>query len=415
MYQKEIEGLLKSNDLTPLQKKAAESFLSTGIPNTKVEAYKYTSFNKSLPEALNLSQENFQLSRDSFSKFTLENATHLFFENGNLNLDLSSFSEGVKINELSGDLSEIGNDPFETFTYLNSKKRWSLELKKGEKLSPIVIHYFSHSMEKDFQPNLLEVTVPTHTEVTIFEVFESSEENSSTQLPFTSLNLQAGARVEHIKANLNQMATNQVSTLKATLERDAWFNSITFNVGGGLSRNNIEVKLNESNATANVHGLFTTRANQHCDNFSNIHHAKERTYSSQLYKGILDDESRGAFTGRIVVHRDAQEVDSNQLNKNLLLSKKAKIDTRPQLEVYADDVKCAHGATIGQISEEEVFYLESRGIPKAQAQKMLCHAFANEVLELIENKDISNWLGEVLFERFEKFALEDLSSKLVRK
>src|SRR5690606_18005114 len=137
-------------------------------------------------------------------------------------------------------------------------------------------------------------------------------------------------------------------------------------------------------AHTNVHGLFALRGEQHADQHVSLNHLGAHTTSDQLFKMVLDDEAHGVFTGRLEIAPNAQKVDAAQLNKNLILSKKAHVDTRPQLMVHADDVKCAHGATVGQLSPDEVFYLQSRGLSQARAQKILCHAFASDALMQIE-------------------------------
>jgi Fe-S cluster assembly protein SufD len=159
-----------------------------------------------------------------------------------------------------------------------------------------------------------------------------------------------------------------------------------------------------------VNGLYALNKLEHSDIFSVIHHNAPHTNSDQLFKGILADESHGAFTGKIIIAKDAQLVNSNQLNKNLMLSRKAHISTRPQLLVAADDVKCAHGATIGQLSPDEEFYLESRGINKDKAKKMLCHGFAMDVLFLIENLKIQAVAAQLLNESFEKAIDSEIKS-----
>lgn len=155
--------------------------------------------------------------------------------------------------------------------------------------------------------------------------------------------------------------------------------------------------------------MYALTKNEHADIFSSINHQAAHTNSDQLFKGILAGESYGAFTGKINIAQDAQQVNSNQLNKNLMLSKKAHIDTRPQLLVAADDVKCAHGATIGQLSQEEEFYLESRGIKKDKAKRMLCHGFAADVLYKIDNKKILERALKLLETNFEQTALSEMT------
>ncbi len=168
------------------------------------------------------------------------------------------------------------------------------------------------------------------------------------------------------------------------------------------SQNRLVANLNGEGAEARIDGLFALWGEQHCHTDSLIRHNCARTTCRQLFKGLLGDAAFGAFSGRVVVARDAQEVSSHQLSKNLLLGPKARVDTRPELEVYADNVQCAHGATVGQLSEEEIFYLQGRGIPYREALGLLCHAFANEILQLVEHPSARRWIGQIFLQHFQR-------------
>jgi Fe-S cluster assembly protein SufD len=170
---------------------------------------------------------------------------------------------------------------------------------------------------------------------------------------------------------------------------------------GGKVRNNLHVKLNGENANCHANGLFLTDKQQHVDNFTIIEHRVPHCISNQHYKGVLDDNSTGAFSGKIHVFPDAQKTVAYQTNNNVLLTRDAKMHTKPQLEIYADDVKCSHGATLGQINENALFYLQTRGIPKEEARLMLMYAFADEVISGIKEEAL-------------RFRIEDLVSKRLR-
>ncbi len=172
-----------------------------------------------------------------------------------------------------------------------------------------------------------------------------------------------------------------VSTLRLQQGRSANVASHSVLLGGGLVRNNVHPVLAGEGADCLINGLFIGNGRQHIDNYMLVEHASPHCSSRQFYNGILDGHSRGVFHGRIIVHKDAQKTDAKQTNRNLLLSDDAQIDTKPQLEIYADDVKCTHGATIGQLEEDELFYLRSRGIDEAAARRLLLFAFASECLE----------------------------------
>lgn len=183
-----------------------------------------------------------------------------------------------------------------------------------------------------------------------------------------------------------------VSTLRVEQGRSSNVTSHTVLLGGALVRNNVHPVLAGEGGECLINGLFVASGRQHMDNFMRVEHASPHCDSRQFYHGILDDQSHGVFSGRIIVHKDAQKTDAKQTNNNLLLSQEAQIDTKPQLEIYADDVKCTHGATIGQIDENAIFYLRSRGIAEEAARAMLLLGFANESLGRMKVEPIRNYL-----------------------
>jgi len=189
------------------------------------------------------------------------------------------------------------------------------------------------------------------------------------------------AHVSHYMIEREHKEAFNVSTLRIQQGRTANVASHSFLLGGGLVRNNVHPVLAGEGGECLINGLFVGSGKQHLDNYMHVEHASPHCASRQFYNGILDDKAHGVFHGRIVVHKDAQKTDAKQTNRNLLLSDDAQIDTKPQLEIYADDVKCTHGATIGQIDENALFYLRSRGMSEAEARRLLLLAFASECVE----------------------------------
>ena len=177
------------------------------------------------------------------------------------------------------------------------------------------------------------------------------------------------------------LQTYNFSTLRIEQARNANVVSHSLLLGGGLVRNNVHPVLAGYGGECLINGLFIGSGRQHLDNYMLVEHRSPHCASRQFYNGILDDRSHGVFHGRIIVHKDAQKTDAKQTNRNLLLNDDAQINTKPQLEIYADDVKCTHGATIGQIEENALFYLRSRGIDEVDARRLLLQAFAGECLD----------------------------------
>jgi len=208
-----------------------------------------------------------------------------------------------------------------------------------------------------------------------------------------------GAVVDHYKVQREDTSAFHVATLAAQLGRSTSFSTHNISLGGALVRNDINVVLAEG-TEAIVNGLYIVNGTQHVDNHTSIDHAKPHGTSHELYKGILDDKSSAVFNGRIIVRKDAQKTDSKQTNKNLVLSDDAVIDTKPELQILADDVRCTHGATIGQLDAESMFYLQSRGIGKQQARSLLTYAFAQDIIDRIQVPALREQLEKFLFEKF---------------
>jgi len=192
------------------------------------------------------------------------------------------------------------------------------------------------------------------------------------------------AQFDYSRIQNEHNGSKQVSHLFFHQERDSRVTDSTISLHGGLIRNNISVQLNGEGCENNTYGLYLTDKGQHIDNYVFIDHAKPNCVSNQLFKGVLDDFATGAFNGRILVRKDAQKTQAYQANNNILLTDDVDIKTRPQLEIYADDVKCSHGATVGQLDENALFYLRARGIPKKEAKLLLMYAFAFEVIQKIK-------------------------------
>lgn len=212
-----------------------------------------------------------------------------------------------------------------------------------------------------------------------------------------------GAVVDHYKVQLEAPGAFHVATMQVQLGRSANFSSTSISLGGALVRNDVNAVLSEG-TDATLNGLYIVNGTQHVDNHTSIDHAKPHGASHELYKGILDGKASAVFNGRILVRKDAQKTDSKQTNKNLVLSDEAVIDTKPELQILADDVRCTHGATIGQLDAEAMFYLQSRGIGKRQARSLLTYAFAQDIVDRIKVQPLRDSLERILFEKFHEHA-----------
>lgn len=225
-------------------------------------------------------------------------------------------------------------------------------------------------------------------EADVIETFLSLGEGETLTNAVTEIELAPGARLDHQKIQAEAAHAWHVATLHARLARDSRFHSHNVSFGAAIVRNDVGAILDGENAECHLYGLTLADGRQLVDNHTSLDHAKPHCPSWEMYKAILAGQARSIFSGRILVRQDAQKTDAKQSNRNLILSREALAFTRPQLEIYANDVKCTHGATIGRLDEEQLFYLRSRGIRRAQAHELLIHAFAAEVLDKIDRPDV---------------------------
>jgi Fe-S cluster assembly protein SufD len=220
----------------------------------------------------------------------------------------------------------------------------------------------------------------------------------------TEIALAPNARLEHYKTVSEAEAGNHLSTVEARLDRDSYYGAYGFSMQGQIVRNQVCVRLEGENAECNLVGLYLNDRDRLLDNALDITHVAPHCRSRILYKGILGDSSKAVFAGKVHVHREAQQTDSDQLSNNLLLSDSATIDAKPQLEIYADDVKCTHGATIGSPPEEVVFYFRARGIGEAMARAMLTYGFADEIVEEVKIDPLTQRLNAYIFAKYSPIA-----------
>lgn len=233
----------------------------------------------------------------------------------------------------------------------------------------------------------------------IVETFASLRDGAYFSNAVTEILVGDNAAIEHVKVQRESERAFHIGTLQAALKRDARLFSLNFAYGGQLARSDINAVLDGPGGEAHLNGLYCATGEQLLDNHTLIDHAMPHCASREVYKGILAGRSRGVFNGKVYVRPDAQKTDGKQTNKNLLLSDEALVNTKPQLEIFANDVRCTHGATIGQLEEEQVFYLRSRGIGERDARGMLTHAFANEILDMVKIPALRSQLEQALFRR----------------
>ena len=236
---------------------------------------------------------------------------------------------------------------------------------------------------------------------TVLESYLATDSTAYFTNAVTEIVAGDNASLEHVKFQDEAPEAFHLATIAGNLGRTSNVKVHSFALGARLSRNNIRAKLAGEGLECILNGLYLTRGEQLADHHMIVEHAQPHCASHEYFNGILDDKSKGVFHGRIYVHPVAQKTDAKQTNKNLLLSDDATADTKPQLEIYADDVKCTHGATVGQLNDESIFYLRSRGLSEDTARRMLIHAFAGEIIARVKHAAVREELDKVIWERLE--------------
>ena len=236
-----------------------------------------------------------------------------------------------------------------------------------------------------------------------YETLGGGQVDTSVPVHFTDavteVVMRRGATLRLYKMQRESLSAYHVAATRATLERDASLTSVTIDLGGGLVRHDQTVTLAEGGATTRLNGLYLGDGSRHIDNHTVIDHAAPDTASDEVFKGILNDASHGVFVGQVLVRRDSQRVVAHQVNKNLVLSDDAEVDTQPKLEILADDVQCTHGAAIGRLDPNSLFYLNARGLGEREARELLVHGFVNEVIRTIEDDAIRQYTDDAVLAR----------------
>ena len=337
----------------------------------------------------------------------------LVFVNGMYSPDLSTSSGAVVAGSLAhaieaGNpiveryLGRIANFDRHAFTALNTafvRDGTLIEiLPEAQIEQPIHLVFVSDGDCVSHPRNL--IVAGRHSRASVVESYVSLRDSTYFTNAVTEIVVSEGAHLDHFKIQRESELAFHVGTVEAKQEANSQFHSFSFAVGGSLARTNIYTALDGDAATCTLNGLYLTDGSQHIDNQTSIEHIAPNCPSHEVYKGVLDGRSHGVFNGKVYVHPEAQKTDGKQSNNNLLLSPQARVDTKPQLEIFADDVKCTHGATVGRLDDVAMFYLNSRGIGSEGARTLLTYAFAADVLESIELAAVRESLEKAVLSRF---------------
>lgn len=361
---------------TEVNKKAFDMLLEIGLPHKKSEAYKYTPITSILEK--NIDWNLATVSKFNPSDLYKSEGSHLVTLNGVYSKEDSKLHPDHKISIEK--VSEGKHDPFSLLNTAFATEELTIESTNTDK--PIFIYHYSSR----FVSPRIKVSVKENQQLTIVEKIIS--QNKSFTNSYIEFMVGKNAIANHTKI---QNYTSETYTHESTFShvaRDGKFYNNTFSFEGAMVRNSMTVNIEDENCEAFMFGLFLLDKRSHVDNNTSVDHQKPNTYSNELYKGILDERSTGVFNGKIYVRQEAQKTNAFQSNNNILLSDDATLNTKPQLEIWADDVKCSHGCTSGQLDEDAIFYLRARGIDEKSAKGMILNAFAAETMEHLHIEEI---------------------------
>tara|TARA_B110000305_G_scaffold163397_1_gene180725 strand:+ start:2208 stop:3464 length:1257 start_codon:yes stop_codon:yes gene_type:complete len=391
--------------LSENEKKNSISFLNENkLPTTRNEAWKYTRLAK-LGKSKFISS-NSEL--ESIDQYNIDpSATTLVFVNGFFSEELSSndcpnnltwslLSQKNKIEETISDESEY-------FNCLNSAFLVEgVELNIADKAimkNPIqIIHVLNgDAIISNFR---IVVNAGKSSEASIITGFFSENGDSQFSNVISEINVAENAKLTMDKIQYETESTFHISTEKVKQARNSVFTINTATLNGGLVRNNVVVDVDGENCNTHMNGAYLLKNKQHVDNHTLVNHNVPNCDSFELYKGVMDDKSTAVFNGKVIVHKDAQKINAFQSNGNVLISDDATVNSKPELEIFADDVKCSHGSTTGQLDDEAIFYLQCRGLSKKSAHQLMVSAFIGEVLEKFENENVRTYINGLLKSRF---------------
>ena len=409
-YSGEFEKILNrdyfSKDLHPYRKDAFSQLTKEGFPNKKWEEWRFTNLSKIIKGGYRISESNDAPKQDDFlDTYNLDEIDTIVIYNGHYIKDLSSTPEGIKL--LNGEeyLSQnnnkfecINNSPFDLLNTAFVDSGINIVVEKNQNIkNPIRILFIANGEDSIMVNPRLHLDIDNSSNLTFIE-HHVGDAKSFFQNQSIFITAKDNASVEHIRIQSNSENTQNIFNLNINQSKDSNYNFYQYIDGGELTRTNLSVNLNGQNAKCNINSLSISNDKQHVDNNIVVNHNNPNTFSSQFVKSILFDSSSGVFNGRTVVKEDAQKIIAHQTNKNLLLSNTAKMNSNPQLEIYADDVKCSHGSTTGEIDDDSLFYIQSRGIPKSEAVKLIVNGFANEAIKDIPNQEVFLFLQNRILE-----------------
>ena len=388
---------LPDDNLKILRRESFEEFKKHGLPTRKEEYWKYSD-----PSIIS----NIELEFVSSGQYEDRNYD-VILVNGKIvkkfkDCQMGDLSEGLRNGILGEDLLEKKDKPFLNLNNAFAINGCYLILESTSRQTIRILNLITNEGKTQAVYPRCIVLAKRNSETLIFEEFRIMGNGTNFVNSVTDVIVEDGANLEHIIIDDFAKNTYHVANVCVKQYKDSNFVSHNFSMGKKFARRDFNVELNQSGANCNLFGLYFVDKENHIDHHTTIEHKEANCNSNEHYKGILSGKSTGVFNGRIHVHPGAQKTDAIQKNQNLLLSDDAIIHTKPELEIYADDVKCTHGATVGQLDEKGLFYLRSRGLNRKEAQQILIRAYVNEIIENVSDEKIRSELMELILDRLPK-------------
>lgn len=407
--------------LVNLRERAGESFEALDFPTTQVEEWKYTNVAPILktPFRQVFDLDTHGLTAKSIAPLTFADSrrSQLVFVNGLFSRELSNLN-GLPADVIVSNLTDIPAEQAKVvsdhlsvyadyrdnaFTALNTAVIGDgafVHIPKGKAVeAPIHLLFISAASEPTVSHPRVLIVADEGAIATVIESYVSTGEEIYFTNAVTEVFAAPGAVIDHYRLQEESERAFHIGTTEVHQERGSNYTSYAISLGADIARHDLNVALTDEHIETTIDGLYVVTGKQHADSHTVIDHQKPHCNSHQLYKGILDDRGRGVFNGKVFVREGALLTDARQLNKNLLLSAEAHVDTKPELEIFADDVKCSHGATVGQLEDEELFYLAARGISKDRARALLTFGFAEDVISKIKLKSVREQLDKVVLDK----------------
>lgn len=406
---------LPNDSLTELRREALDRFLAMGLPTQRDERWKYTNLRRlesrtfALPERSPVAPASAQRLGDVGQRIVFIDGVWMpALSNpaaqppGVTVLTLGQWIQH-DANAAARFLTQSSATADSAFEHLNTAfcdDGVVIEIAPDTRVdAPIYVVHQWQASGRMVNPRII-VRAGQHSQVTLIEHYIGAPDAESFTNAVVSINANPGATVHHHRLQQEGTKTFHIGTVRARLAQDARYSSHDIALGATLGRSDIAATLEGHGADVKLRGLFSPAGSQHLDVYTRIEHVAPHTTSEEEYRGIAADRGRGIFNGKVKVHAQAQKIDARQLSRNLLLSPGAEIDTKPELEIYANDVKCSHGATTGQLDATALFYLRSRGLATDEARMLLIQAFAESIVSTIEPKGLRGALEACLRERF---------------